>query len=79
MRRLLLFFDARIARGLVYLNDIAIPRIFAKHGRFYWPTADQGPLRKAVQHPEDLEHVGRFRADPGFGGTDYSALLPGDR
>ncbi|KAK1133051.1 hypothetical protein K0M31_014414 [Melipona bicolor] len=42
----------------------------AKNGRLYWLTADQGPLRKAVQHPEDVEHIGGFRADPGSGGTD---------
>lgn len=42
----------------------------AKNGRLYWLTADQGPLRKAVQHPEDVEHIGGFRADPGPGGID---------
>lgn len=40
----------------------------AKNGRLYWLTADQGPLRKAVQHPEDVEHIGGFRAEPGPGG-----------
>ncbi|KAF7399181.1 hypothetical protein HZH68_007773 [Vespula germanica] len=33
-------------------------RIVAKNGRLYWLTADQGPLRKAVHHPEDIEHLG---------------------
>lgn len=46
----------------------------AKNGRLYWLTADQGPLRKAVQHPEDVEHIGGFRADPGPGGTDSPLL-----
>ncbi|KAL2722312.1 nuclear receptor coactivator 7-like isoform X1 [Vespula squamosa] len=32
-------------------------RIVAKNGRLYWLTADQGPLRKAVRHPEDIEHL----------------------
>lgn len=48
----------------------------AKNGRLYWLTADQGPLRKAVQHPEDVEHIGGFRADPGSGGTDLPPNPP---
>lgn len=47
----------------------------SKNGRLYWLTADQGPLRKAVQHPEDVEHIGGFRAEPGPGGTDSPQLL----
>lgn len=48
----------------------------AKNGRLYWLTADQGPLRKAVQHPEDVEHIGGFRAEPGPGGTDSRSPNP---
>ena len=73
------WFSTRGSHGTRCISMMPGSRIFAKHGRFYWPTADQGPLRKAVQHPEDFEHIGRFWADPGFGGTDHSAHLPGDR
>lgn len=41
-------------------------------------TADQGPVRKALQHPEDLEHVDRLLllGNPGSRGTVLGLTQP---